>query len=278
MLEKDTQGNNPEQIDPTSKEGKLLRFTQIDERVIEIKEELTTLREQLEQLINKEGTDAINNKEKDGRTTKERIEFTIKQRREETFKLRDEKERLVKEIDEENKEKETTNLQQDLTDLTKVESFTLTGQPINPKQVLEAKNPTNTKAGLYLWNNFKSWLQPKLQDIIITPEQISISSFTLDKAMTGEALKQKLGNAKPFTLDQLATLINNQSEISGNMPKVTSPRDISGKSDLFLVEQVDGSVVVANAYWDSGARKWGMDAFDLSLKWNVGYRVFSCNN
>ena len=211
--------NSPEQIDPNTQEGKLLRLTQIDERVREIKAEITKLVTDLKQLTDTEGPDAINNQEEDGRTVKERVNFILDQRKEEAKKLREEKERIVQQLDEEYaKEKESTTLEQDLTDLTKVEIFTLDIKPINPKQVLEKKEATDTQAGVYTWVNFDNWIRPNIQDTTLTPESIPITSFTLDINMKGEELKKKLGKAKPFTIDQFATLINNQSEISGNTP------------------------------------------------------------
>ena len=169
-------------------------------------------------------------------------------------------------------------LTQDLTDLTKVKSFTLDTKPINPKQVLEKKEATSTQAGVYTWDNFDNWIRPNIQDTTLTPESIPITSFTLDRNMKGEELKKKLGKAKPFTIDQIATLINNQSEISGNTPKVTSPLDTSGRANLFLVEKADGSVVVVGTFWRSGDRKWGVVAYDLAYEWNGSNRVFSRNN
>ena len=271
--------NSPEQIDPNTQEGKLLRLTQIDERVREIKAEITKLVTDLKQLTDTEGPDAINNQEEDGRTVKERVNFILDQRKEEAKKLREEKERIVQQLDEEYaKEKESTTLEQDLTDLTKVEIFTLDIKPINPKQVLEKKEATDTQAGVYTWVNFDNWIRPNIQDTTLTPESIPITSFTLDINMKGEELKKKLGKAKPFTIDQFATLINNQSEISGNTPKVTSPLDTSGRANLFLVEKADGSIVVVNAYWDSDNRKWDVNASGLANGWNDGNRVFSRND
>lgn len=166
---------------------------------------------------------------------------------------------------------------QDLEDLAFVENFNLETSIINPKSILEEKPPTDTKAGLYSGTDFDSWIRPKIQDKELTVEPVSVSSFTLDKNMTGQKLKDKL-NTKPFTIEQLATLLDQQSELAGDVPKIKSPLDISGNYNLFLMEKEDGSTVDVSVSWGAGDRRWRVGAGGLSGGRNAGSRVFSRND
>lgn len=165
---------------------------------------------------------------------------------------------------------EAEKSEQDLDGLTFVEIFTLETSPINPKSTLEEKSPTDTIAGIYSGSNFDSRIRPLIQDINIEAAAVPISSFTLDRNMTGEELKDKL-KTKPFTVEEFATFINNQTELEGNIPKIKSPLDTTGNYNLFLIEQADGSVSVVYALWDFGHRKWRVVADGLSGGWRADF-------
>ena len=164
----------------------------------------------------------------------------------------------------------------DFDNLTFAESFILETSSINPKSILEAKEPTTTKSGLWSDSDFNNWIRPKIQDKELTAESIPVSCFTLDRNMTGQEIKDKL-KTKPFTTEEFATFINNQSELDGNVPKIKSPLDTSGKANLFLMEKADGSVSVVDVRFNSDDREWNVFALGLSFEWDADGRVFSRN-
>jgi len=178
---------------------------------------------------------------------------------------------------------EDKNLEQDLTGLTLVETFNLVISPINPRSILEKKKKSSdgTLAGLFSEENFDNLVRPKIQDGVAREKSVSISSYKPDKKMTQEELKNKLGKAKLFSIDELATLIHNQSELDPEIdrhnPKISSPLG-SNMLNLLLMEDVNGSVVLVSVYFFSNKHEWSVS---VEYSWRpveTGDRILSHND
>lgn len=146
---------------------------------------------------------------------------------------------------------------------------------INPKQVLTTKEPTDTKAGLFLWGPFQDRIGNALKEASY-PESLSFSSYTLDQDMTLQEILNKT-NSEPWTIDQIAQLIDNQSQILGNMTTVMAPLK-ANRSNIFLVKDKNGVTVAVDAHWYSDRRKWGVDVRDHSDEWDAGDQVLLRND
>ncbi len=126
----------------------------------------------------------------------------------------------------------------------------------NPKEYFQ------TRDGLYIWNIFleRMNLNP------IKPQGIKkISHFELKKNAFDKDIEQV-----PCTLDQIATIINKQS--NGEFGELLT----NGFSNLFYVYGKDNQLFVVDVHWFAGHREWRVHAWELDEfgRWDAGRRVF----
>ena len=170
------------------------------------------------------------------------------------------------------------NLKQDLTDLSFLETFQLDFKLLFPSDVFRDKEPTPTTAGIFIWNDFGRLLSKENTSEVMVEKEVSVASFLLDKKMTGEILKTKLGKVKPFTISQLGILISNQVELENRHLKVTSPLDSSGLYNRFLVKDEKGNSFLVSPWFSTVKLKWSFDVSGQTDVLSESSCVFFCNN
>lgn len=148
---------------------------------------------------------------------------------------------------------------------------------INPKEILKEKSSSDTKAGIYYWDGFKEKISPLLKESF-TSETITYTTYELGRNMTGDDILKSLNISEDqiFTTAQLAQFIANQSEFVDDILIGSTPLLLNLYS-LLPIKQVDGSIVLVDAYWRSNDRRWRLNARGLSRQWHAGLQVLVRN-
>lgn len=101
-----------------------------------------------------------------------------------------------------------------------------------------------------------------------------ISRFRLAADATGEQLRSERPDSVWTATDFCAWLAAKlQKQPNGEEGELLT----TGWANLFLVEGISSEVVLVSVNWDSGYRKWDVNAWRLDDTWNAGHRFASCN-
>lgn len=149
-------------------------------------------------------------------------------------------------------------------------TFKSESKKINPFKILSEENEgTCFRAGVYHSSKFR---KVNLENSQVQTFQKVFSVYMLEKGANGETMI-KILDLKPMKIQDLASLIDNQSKIKlrSGYPKVEFPLSAElNVENIFLVESVGGDVVTVSVGWNSEACKWYLTEEDLSYLWTSG--------
>lgn len=162
--------------------------------------------------------------------------------------------------------------------------FILNPYPINLKKVLYPKKPTENQIGIYFshytaetYPHIKDWFISKLEDNDIIADKIKINfhDFANDgDEITHPQLFKILKNAnkaKPFTLAEIATLLNNQSNLNRKNYERTSPLNFDmNHHNIFLIKDGRDDFCFLEVAFGLSKTQYDFHISILPVDWNYG--------
>ena len=126
---------------------------------------------------------------------------------------------------------------------------------------------------VYLWDNFKNWIVPKLSETIPVFSG-NLASYKLTKNMYDKEVRAEIGEDQVFTPDEALAIVF--TIISKQPNGEVGDFENTGYANIFYVRLKSGEVVTLLVLWRSGGCGWGLDSVRLGGGyWYEGGRVFA---
>lgn len=149
--------------------------------------------------------------------------------------------------------------------------------PVTKVSVTGSKRFTANKVSLkeanvgYTGSNFDRFFVGKVEENV---GDANLAIHQLEKASLDAPIRKELGQEREeITLTHFFHLLKQQSKGQ------SGPLLINGYANIAYIRGNDGNLWAVDAYWDSGYRYWGVDAYSFEYPddWNAGYQVLSCD-
>lgn len=149
---------------------------------------------------------------------------------------------------------------------------TLEACSINPATVFAKSETQANRKGLSFNSNFDSLIQPLISNSVVESEKANITTYRINRDMTAQEIfnelkRQGQGNDVHFTIEQLASLINNQNELNEFGLPISENAILSESSgNFFLTKDKEGKSValVISSNFNSGKPFWVIEVEELS--------------